>query len=99
MMTDMDNLYIITGNALSSGDVVYWAGPGDFSRQISKAQRFTTRPEADTACAEAQTLAHLITGLYVIPVRLDADRLAPQSLKEIIRSEGPTIPFQEASHV
>ncbi|WP_375195553.1 DUF2849 domain-containing protein [Sphingobium sp.] len=78
---------ILTGNDLSSGDVIWWAGDG-WSRQVSESVDVGERGE-DLARAEEAALR--VVGAYVIDATVDSDGVRPAHIKDRIRALGPTV--------
>ena len=84
-------VHIVTGNSLLDGDVVYLDKAGQLSRQLSKAAFWQDIEQAEAACSENNNRANVTAALYVIPAILSRDGVYPDSLKEQIRANGPTI--------
>lgn len=83
---------VLTANRLSDGRVVFLDAASDWSTAIAGARLFE-----DSAAAEAEEIgraaeaAQLVTGAYLIDVRLEAGMPVPLRLRERIRVGGPTI--------
>ena len=87
-MTAPATAHIITANDLYDGEVVFWASPTSWRRQLAQAHAF-----ADTATAEAalaKTRPDQVVGAYIVPVAIDGKRLTPTHIREEIRALGPT---------
>lgn len=78
---------ILTGNDLSSGDVIWWAGDG-WSRQVSEAVDVGDKGD-DLARAEEAALR--VVGAYVIDATITDDGVRPAHIKDRIRALGPTV--------
>lgn len=91
--TKQGGVYIVTGNSLLDGDVVYLDRAGQLGRQLSKAAFWSDIEQAEAACSENNNRANVTAALYVIPAILSRDGVYPDSLKEQIRANGPTISF------
>ena len=78
---------ILTGNDLSSGDVIWWAGDG-WSRQVSEAVDVGDKGD-DLARGEEAALR--VVGAYVIDATITDDGVRPAHIKDRIRALGPTV--------
>ena len=86
-------VYILTGNDLLTGDVVYLDKAGQLSGQLAGAVHFPDIQQAEAALSAVELAAEYLSSLYVMPANLAGDRVSAQSLKEQIRATGPTIQF------
>jgi hypothetical protein len=83
---------LVTGNRLTDGAVVYFAGGGSWARDIATAKLVDA--EAGTALlAEAQAGKPPLpaVGAELIEAIRDGDRVVPLTLRERIRAFGPTV--------
>ncbi len=78
---------LLTGNDLSSGDVVWWTGVG-WSRHVEDAVDVA---EAGESIARAEEGARRVNGPYVIDATATADGPRPAHIKDRIRALGPTV--------
>ena len=87
-------MFVVTGNRLLDGIVVYLASAHAWVEDIRNARCYETEAEAQAAL-DAQSDA--IVSLEAIPVIKDDEGVISASrLREKIRAEGPTInPFEE----
>lgn len=87
------NVYIVTGNSLLDGDVVYLDIAGQLCQHVSDAAFWEDPQQAEAACTANNNRADTTAALYVIPAIIAEDGVYPDSLKEQIRASGPTISF------
>jgi hypothetical protein len=80
-------LKILTGNDLTTGDVVWWTG-GDWSRHVSDAVDVDNHGEAIAAAEEA---ARRVNAPYVIDAEQSDQGPRPAHIKDRIRATGPTV--------
>ncbi len=80
----------ITGNALTTGHVVYLGADGLWKDNLSKARVYKD-DEAEQALLAANSRVREIAGVYLIEVTQDAIVVGREALHEIIRSQGPTM--------
>lgn len=78
---------ILTGNDLSTGDVIWWAGDG-WSRQVGDSVDVGDKGD-DLARAEEAALR--VVGAYVIDACRDEEGVRPAHIKDRIRALGPTV--------
>ena len=78
---------ILTGNDLSTGDVIWWAGDG-WSRQVRDSVDVGDKGD-DVARAEDAALR--VVGAYVIDATITDDGVRPAHIKDRIRALGPTV--------
>ena len=78
---------LLTGNDLSSGDVIWWTGAG-WSRHVEEAADL---PAGGEAIAQAEEGARRVTGAYLIDAAETADGPRPAHIKDRIRALGPTV--------
>ena len=78
---------ILTGNDLSSGDVIWWTG-SNWSRHVSEAADVGEGGEALAASEEA---ARRVNTPYVIDATATLQGPRPAHIKDRIRAIGPTI--------
>ena len=81
---------VLTGNALMSGDVIFWTGD-DWSTALSDACVMEDADEQDAALAAASTREDVVVGPYLAAI--DPESGAPSRLREVIRTRGPSIEF------
>ena len=78
---------ILTGNDLSLGDVIWWAGDG-WSRQVAESVDVGDKGD-DLARTEEAALR--VVGAYVIDATITDDGVRPAHIKDRIRALGPTV--------
>ena len=78
---------LLTGNDLSSGDVVWWTGAG-WSRHVEDAADVGASGEA---IAQAEEGARRVNVPYVIDAAATPDGPRPAHIKDRIRALGPTV--------
>ena len=88
----------VTANRLSDGAVVYLDAQGEWTTDFRLAVTLADKParEAALAAAEASARANVVVEPYAIELEMRAGHLAPKSLRERIRAEGPTIVVPQA---
>jgi hypothetical protein len=86
---------VISANRLADGIVVYAGRDGSWAEQLSQANIFATKAEAEAGLLAAQNDAkrNLVVEPVVVEVTEDASGLRAVTLREIIRARGPTIDF------
>nr|WP_245405638.1 DUF2849 domain-containing protein [Sphingobium sp. Sx8-8] len=77
----------MTGNDLSTGDVIWWAGDG-WSRQVGDSADVGDKGEE---MARAEEAALRVVGAYVIDATVEAGGVRPAHIKDRIRALGPTV--------
>ena len=84
---------VVTANRLSDGHVVYLDAEGgwteDFRRGLVLGD--AAAREAALARGEAAAKANAVVEPYAIELEMRAGHLAPRTLRERIRAEGPTV--------
>lgn len=88
---------VITANALTSGDVVYLTGRGDWSPEIVEADFITDAAKAADRLSEVQRQTHLVIGPYLAEVTITANGPVPVTRREALRAAGPSIAFGPGS--
>lgn len=78
---------ILTGNDLTTGDVVWWTG-SDWSRHVAEAVDVDAHGEAIAAAEEA---ARRVNAPYVIDAEETPEGPRPAHIKDRIRAKGPTV--------
>ena len=93
MQWGWSNMFVVTGNRLLDGIVVYLADKHNWVENLQDAQVYGIADEAKSALAEQ---SDVVVSLDVIPVAKDAQgALRADRLRERIRADGPTIqPFE-----
>ncbi len=81
---------VITANALLEGDVIWVTSDNALTRDLSQAQVFTDRAEAEAALAEASARTGEIVGAYLADIRLTQEGPAPAHFREAFRTRGPS---------
>ena len=87
---------VLTGNDLLTGDVVYRAWTGGWTRELKLAERFD-EASAPAALAAAEARPAEVVGPYLIAVG-EAGPNGRDRLKERIRSSGPTVGHSLDAH-
>ena len=85
-------LNIITANNLRDGEVVYLTTGGKWTVHLNKALGVETSDALGSMLATAAMAEEnrTVVGAYAVPVSRRNDELLPLSMKEKIRSLGPT---------
>jgi len=78
---------ILTGNDLTTGDVVWWTG-SEWSRHVAEAADVDGKGEAIAAVEEA---ARRVNAPYVIDAEATTEGPRPAHIKDRIRAIGPTV--------
>ncbi|MGL4314093.1 MAG: DUF2849 domain-containing protein [Sphingomonas sp.] len=78
---------ILTGNDLSTGDVIWWTG-SDWSRHVEDAADVGDKGDG---IARAEEGARRVNAPYVIDAEPTADGPRPAHIKDRIRALGPTV--------
>ena len=78
---------LLTGNDLSTGDVIWWTGEG-WSRHVEDAADVGTEGEA---IARAEEGTRHVNVAYVIDATATPDGPRPAHIKDRIRALGPTV--------
>ncbi len=86
---------LVSANRLADGIVVYAAAGGAWVEQLSLAQIFASKEEAEARLLLAQEDAkrNLIVEPVLVDVAQEASGFRPLTLRETIRAQGPTIDF------
>jgi Protein of unknown function (DUF2849) len=82
---------IVTANRLADGAVVYRGRHSGWTTELEDAVVAHNAADASLLLAAAATDGLNAVGAYIAPVRVDANRIAPGNLRELIRQRGPTI--------
>jgi hypothetical protein len=82
---------MITANATTDGRTVYLAPRGVWSRSLSEGVTFGEGEALEEALAAATRDEASVCGPYAIEVTSEDGALSPVSLREQIRSQGPTV--------
>ena len=87
------SLKVVTANRLREGDVVYLTETGKWSVHLNESRISDDKAVLDEmmAQAEADVVARLIVGPYLMEVVEVDGILQPLSTREIIRAAGPTV--------
>lgn len=85
---------ILTANELLSGAVVYPDADGNWQPDINKAQRFgPDDADARDAVLKAATVSGRLVGIEIEKIDLVDGKVVAQRLRERIRANGPTAPY------
>ena len=88
-MTAPKTAYVITANDLFDGEVVFWASPTLWQRQLAQAHAFTDKAAAEAELAK--TRANEVVGAYIIDIDYASpDTIRPTHIREEIRALGPS---------
>jgi hypothetical protein len=89
---------VITANRAREGCVVYLAGPGIWSKNLSDALVIEGKDAADALLSGAlrDAAADAIIGPYGFPVSVNNDGITVLSQREKIRIHGPSIQIPSA---
>lgn len=85
----MSSIYILCGNDLRSGDVVYWTG-NCWSGSIADGTHFSDIASAQ-AQGDAQVLARAVIESYPVEVTLTDRGPVPTRYRELIKARGPSV--------
>ena len=88
---------VVTANRLADGAVVYRARPEGWTTELDEAAVAHSAEDASLLLAAAAADGLHAVGAYVAPVRVEANRIAPGNLRELIRRRGPTIALPVAA--
>lgn len=86
----MTHGFVITANALIEGDVVWLTTAGTLTRRLEEAEVFTSREQAETALATANSRSAELVGCYVADTRMTPNGPAPAHFREGFRARGPS---------
>ena len=78
---------LLTGNDLTTGDVIWWTGSG-WSRHVEDAGDVGEHGEG---LAASETGAQRVNGAYVIAAEATPEGPRPAHIKDRIRALGPTV--------
>ena len=85
-------LWLITGSATEDGAPIYLQTSGRWTHKLAAGYPIATQAERDQLLAAAREQQRVVCDPYAIEVRRGSlGHLAPVSLKETIRAQGPTI--------
>lgn len=85
-------LWMITGNATEDGAPIYLQAHGRWTRRCADALAITNEDERARLLGEARLAERIVCDPYFVEVREPTrGQLAPISLRERIRAEGPTV--------
>ncbi len=93
-MAEQNLLQIITASTTESGAAVYMRGDSTWTLQIEAATAFEPGPGLDKMLAVATSQEGIVCDPYVMEVRREKGGLRPLSIREEIRSQGPTTPVR-----
>jgi hypothetical protein len=84
---------MITANRLSDGHVVYLDADGGWAEDFRNGLVLGDAAARETALERGQAAANanVVVDPYAIELEMRAGHLAPRTLRERIRAEGPTI--------
>lgn len=85
----MTSIYILCGNDLRSGDVVYWTGSG-WSGAIADGVHFDDIASAQ-AQGDTQVHARAVIESYPVEVTLTERGPVPSRYRERIKARGPSV--------
>lgn len=82
--------YVVTGNALIDGDVVWLAEGGALTRHFAQAFVFADKALAEAALAPLAKRHLEVVGCYLAEVRPTAQGYEPAHFREAFRMRGPS---------
>ena len=84
---------IITANRLIDGDVVYLTPSHDWSEWIEDAAIAESQEDTDALLAIGQQAEtdRVVVGAYEFAVETEGGKIAPVSVREMIRATGPSV--------
>jgi hypothetical protein len=90
----IDQLFVLTANDLSSGDIVFWSDESRWTQGITSAHVIAAN-EHDTfvELGNASENANEVVGAYLTPVERKDSALQPIELRERRRVAGPSIAY------
>jgi hypothetical protein len=99
-MAEQNQLHIITASTTESGAAVYMREDSTWTSQIEEATAFEHGSELDKMLAVAASQERIVCDPYVMDVqREQGGGLQPLSIREEIRSQGPTTPVRRGDAV
>lgn len=92
-MAKFSGLQAVTANLLCSGAAVYLTPYKTWSPRFGDAALFRTAEDVADAVAfgEAEVEARVVLDPYAFDCTQDGDRVAPKSVREVIRADGPSV--------
>ncbi len=89
-----DQIFVLTANDLSSGDIVFWSGESRWAQEITSAHVIAANEQDTfTEIASASESANEVVGAYLTPVERKNSDLQPVELRERRRVAGPSIAY------
>jgi len=84
--------FTVTAWRLGDGRVVYRNGQGEWMEAFADGEVLTSKAEAEAALAKAEedAKARIVVGPYLLQVVEENGAAVPMSVRERIRSKGPT---------
>ena len=98
-MAELNPLHIITASTMESGAAVYMREDSTWTSQIEEAAAFESGPELDKMLAVATSQEGSVCDPYVMDARRERGGLRPLSIREEIRSQGPTTPVRRGDAI
>ena len=98
-MAEQNPLQIITASTTESGAAVYMRDDSTWTSQIEAATAFEPGPGLDKMLAVATSQEGIVCDPYVMDVRREKGGLRPLSIREEIRSQGPTTPVRRGDAI
>ncbi|MEM8826050.1 MAG: DUF2849 domain-containing protein [Pseudomonadota bacterium] len=85
-------MFILTGNDLATGDVVWWTGEG-WSRHVADAVGVDAGEGPDQAAGiiHREQTKRAVNGAYEIEAEAGANGPVPAHIKERMRAAGPSV--------
>ena len=94
-MATTETRWIVTANFTADGSVAYRRPDGSWSGTFSEAEVFASEADtADPVASAAKLEQRLVSDPYGIDVGLGAAGIFPNSARERIRAQGPTVPVR-----
>ena len=88
------NFRAITGNRLRDGAVVFYSNDAGWVEKLTDASLYEDKASAETTLAAAKAQAEkerLAVDIYAFEVQVQDGRRVPVTIRERIRSRGPTV--------
>ena len=89
--TELPSVWLVSGNDLLLGDVVYRTPNNGWSRSLQHARRFPDKASAQTMLGQIERISSDVIGVYVLVAHHHAyGRLTLPHLRDRFRDQGPT---------
>ena len=89
-MSKDNESYLVTGQRLGDGAVVFLAEGGEWSELLDDAE-VAEDIEPVLRSARADQAANRVVDVHTIPARREGQRVVPSRFRELLRATGPTV--------